>query len=154
VLRSDKAILASFILLPLARHENGRRAAEIVRTAPYAFTNLCFTNDRLKLAQIVTNSCMRMAREGLLREVGRRTHEFHIPYKWFIPGRPLTKVYESPVYNLTEAGMMRALSCADFGKLPELRTKTRKKKRKYRNTSNPYQNDSFDVSKTFLRMIE
>ena len=155
MLSSDRAILTSFILLPLAGHENGRRAADIIRTAPFAFGKVLSRYgqyDRLKQARIVSNSCIRLVREGLLREVCRRKHIFQIPYRIYIPGRPESIEYMSPVYNLTEAGFVQALSCADCRKLPELRIKARKKKR--RRDRGPYQIDPYDAAREFLRVIE
>jgi predicted amidohydrolase len=154
VLKSDRAIMASFILLPLAKHENGRRAAEIIRTSPFAFDKVLRNYgsfDRLKMARIISNSCIRLTREGLLAEVGRRVHTFQIPYRFYIPGRPESVEYLSPVYNLTEAGAIQALACMDCRKLPELRAKTRKKKRRNRN---PYKIDAYEAAREFLRVIE
>lgn len=153
MLRSDKVILASFFLLPLARNQNGRRAAEIVATCPYAFAKLCYTSDRLKMARIVSNSCKRMVREGLLIEVGRRPHIFVIPYKWFVGDRPWAVEYESPAYNLTEAGAVRALSLGDLSKLPSLRIPSKNRKRR-KNRSNPYQDDAYVVAQSLLKLIK
>lgn len=153
MLRSDRAIIVSFILLPLALHQKGRRAAEIVRASPYAFIKAIGGNsDRLALARIIHNSCVRLVREGLLEEVGRVPYSFRIPYKYYIAGRPEFSHYLSPVYNLTEAGFIQALACADCTQLPDLRKKERKKRR--RKDKNPYQIDVYEVAKVFIKLLE
>jgi hypothetical protein len=148
MIRRDRAILMSFILLPLAPHEKGRRAAEIVRTSYYAFSKLGYSGswDRLKLACRVSNDCRRLVKIGLLEESGRVWHTYD-PDPYGIA----EIIYLSPKYRPTEAGFSLALSL-DWSRLPDLCAPRKKKRR--RSDKNPYAIDPYDAAMTFLGVID
>jgi hypothetical protein len=152
VTRRERAILASFILLPLKAHEKGRRAAEIVRTSPFAFASTSpFTNDRLKLAQSVSICCRRLVKKGLMQEVGRVEHKFELDLRSHPRGK-VTRVYGAPQYFPSEAGFCLALSW-NWHRMPDLRAKPRKKKSAQ--ARNPYEAESsYAAARAFLRSIE
>jgi hypothetical protein len=148
MIRRERAILMSFILLPLAPHEKGRRAAEIVRTSHYAFRKLGYSGswDRLKLACRVSNDCRRLVKMGFLEEAGRVWHTYD-PDPYGIA----EIVYLSPQYRPTEAGFSLALSM-NWSILPDLRAPKKKKRR--RADKNPYTIEPYDAARAFIRSIE
>jgi hypothetical protein len=138
----------SFILLPLAPHEKGRRAAEIVRTSPFAFKKVLYgiSLDRLKMAVKVSNVCRRLMKKGLLEEVDRVWHTYDPD-----PFGIAEIIYLSPRYRPTEAGFSLVLSL-DWSILPDLRAPRKKKRR--RSDKNPYAIDPYGAAMKFLRVIE
>jgi hypothetical protein len=137
----------SFLLVPLTRHERGRRAAEIIRTSPWAFFKIAgggYHMDRLRLAIKVSNDCRRLVKLGYLREAGRVEHRFEREVRNH-PRGCVTNVYDSPQYVLTESGFCQVLSW-DWSKLPDLRTK----KRKSAASKNPFAVEPYIAAKSFI----
>jgi hypothetical protein len=138
----------SFVLMPLARHENGRRAAEIVRTCPAGFMKIALPGewDRLKLAIKASNTCRKMVKSGVLEEVGRVWHTYDPD-----PQGNAELVYLSPRYRPTESGIAIALGMP-WEQLPDLRTP--KKKKRKRADKNPFVLEAWEAAREFIRLIE
>jgi hypothetical protein len=142
--KKERAILVSFVFLPLERHEKGRRAAEIVRTVPHAFHSLYYPSDRLNTVVRVSNSCRSLVKKGYLQVVGRVSHRFE-RLVYHHPRGMETTLYASPRYALTESGFSLVLSW-NWKHLPLV---GKRKKGK-----SPFSDNIGEITKAFYRVLD
>jgi hypothetical protein len=144
----ERAVLASFILLPLPANQKGRRAGQIFRCTSHSFRR-CIRSypDPLYLVYVISTCCRKLVKLGLLERVGTVPHTFTVPAKQY-RDEPIVRNYESPIYRPTESGFAQALSFCDHTKLAHLRIMGKHRKQ------NPYRLALRDVATTFLHSIE
>lgn len=139
MLKRHRMILASFVLMPPVGRK-GRRAAEIIRTSPHAFSRSTryktYGSDRIVMASVVATDCRTLVKMGLLKEIMRVPHVFFREMRGHPRGGETTK-YGSPVFEPTFAGYTQTLSFIDEGALPDDFVKESKRSRKKRNFQTP-----------------
>jgi hypothetical protein len=135
----EAAVLAAFIFLPPSKGQLGYRAADIVVLSPLSFRHIYGVSPHARPQWItkVTSTCKSLVKNGLLYSPGTVTRKTS---DW--KGNPVE--YQSPVFQLTEAGYVHALSLVKVDTMPHTKNIVTHVKRAYRTDAGPKLKNMFE----------